>query len=247
MRKSPLFALTLAAACGSKAAAPAAPAPAPAPAAAPASTAAATPAPAPKPAVAPAVIYGDTAKTLDPVNLPGPGTAPTPVTVGKDFMSIWTAPIHTLKGEATTLAAHKGKALLLVNVASKCGFTPQYAALEALQAKYAAKGFDVIGFPCNQFGHQEPGTAEDIQTFCTATYGVTFPMMEKIDVNGPDRHPIYKVLTSIADPDGNAGDVKWNFEKFVVSADGTKVTRFRSPVKPDDPSVIAAIENALPK
>jgi glutathione peroxidase len=242
MRKFPL--LLLAAACGSKPApAPANPAPAPT-ATAPAAT---PPAPESKKAEAPAVVYGDTAKTEDPMNLPAPGTAPSPVTVGADFKPVWSAPIHTLRGQATTLAAHQGKALLLVNVASKCGFTPQYAALEALQAKYGPKGFEVIGFPCNQFGHQEPGSAEEIEQFCSATYGVTFPMMEKIDVNGANRHAIYKVLTAIPDPDGNAGDVKWNFEKFVVSADGTKVTRFRSPTKPDDPSVIAAIENALPK
>jgi len=208
-------------------------------------------APAPKPAEtpkteepAPKVVYGENAKAEDPNQLPAAGTAPAPQTV--DLSAIWDAPIHTLRGEPTSLGAHKGHALLVVNVASKCGFTPQYAALEALQSKYASRGFEVIGFPCNQFGKQEPGTADEIEHFCSATYGVTFPMMEKIDVNGDARHPIYKVLTAIPDTEGKAGDVGWNFEKFVISADGTHVTRFRSPITPDDPSVIAAIEASLP-
>jgi len=239
------FAAVLLAACASTST----PAPAPSTTTGPA---VATPAPASEPAApskaaAPPVVYGETAKAQDPMQLPPAGTAPAPVTVGADFASIWTQPIHTLHGDATTLGKHKGKALLLVNVASKCGFTPQYAGLEALEQKYEARGFEVIGFPCNQFGAQEPGSADEIQTFCSTTYGVTFPMMEKIDVNGAARHPIYSTLTKIADPKGDAGDVKWNFEKFVVSADGKTVTRFRSPVKPDDPSLIAAIENALPK
>ncbi len=198
MRRAALACL-VAAACGSKtseAPAPSAPAPA---------AASSTPAPAPAPA--PAVVYGDTAKAQDPTQLPAAGTAPAPQAVGPEFAAVWTAPIHTLRGQPTTLAAHKGKALLLVNVASKCGFTPQYAALEALQAKYGPGGFEEIGFPCNQFGHQEPGSAQEIESFCTATYGVNFPMMEKIDVNGDGRHPIYKVLTQIPDVDGNAGDV----------------------------------------
>jgi len=159
---------------------------------------------------------------------------------------MWTAPIKTLKGEPTTLATYKGKALMLVNVASKCGNTPQYATLEALQKKYSAKGFTVIGFPSNQFGGQEPGSAEEIATFCAVNYGITFPIMEKIDVNGGQRHEIYKALTPIKG-DGREGDIKWNFEKFVVSADGTKITRFAPSTNPDDPAVIAAIEAALPK
>jgi glutathione peroxidase len=134
-----------------------------------------------------------------------------------------------------------------VNVASKCGLTPQYSTLEALQKKYAAKGFTVIGMPCNQFGGQEPGTAADIETFCSTTYGVTFPMTEKIDVNGANRHEIYKVLAPLADAEGYTGDIRWNFEKFVVSADGTKITRFSPKTTPDDPKVIAAVEAALPK
>lgn len=160
---------------------------------------------------------------------------------------MWTAPIKTLKGQPTTLAAYKGKALMLVNVASQCGNTPQYATLEELQKKYEPKGFTVIGFPCNQFGGQEPGSAEEIQTFCSTTYGVTFPLMEKIEVNGANRHPIYSALETIADASGHTGDIRWNFEKFVVSADGTKITRFSPKTKPDDPAVVAAIEAALPK
>jgi glutathione peroxidase len=195
----------------------------------------------------PKVVKGPQAAASDPANLPPAGTAPPPVTVGKELEPIWTTQLKTLKGEPTTLAAYKGKALMLVNVASKCGNTPQYSTLEALQKKYAAKGFTVIGFPCNQFGGQEPGTAEEIQTFCATNYGITFPIMEKIDVNGDTRHPIYKALTPIADATGKNGDIRWNFEKFVVSADGTKVTRFSPKVKPEDPAVIAAVEAALPR
>ena len=161
--------------------------------------------------------------------------------------SIYDFKARQINGKQVSLSKFKGKVLLIVNTASQCGFTPQFAGLEALHEKYASQGLAVLGFPSNQFGNQDPGTNEEIGAFCVENYGVSFPMMEKIDVNGPDRHPIYKVLTAIADPDGNAGDVKWNFEKFVVSADGTKVTRFRSPTTPDDPAVIAAIENALPK
>ncbi len=161
--------------------------------------------------------------------------------------NIFDAPIHTLDGKPGSLAAHKGKALLLVNVASKCGLTPQYAQLEDLQEKYAGKGFSVVGFPCNQFGGQEPGSAEEIQSFCSATYGVTFPMTEKIDVNGPGRHPIYQELTQVPDSGGHTGDIRWNFEKFLVSADGERVTRFGPQTKPDAPEVIAEIERSLPR
>ena len=195
---------------------------------------------------APKVVQGAMAAASDPANLPPAGTAPAPVVVDKQLDVIWSTPLKTLKGEPTTLAAYKGKAIMLVNVASKCGNTPQYSTLEALQKKYAAKGFTVIGFPCNQFGGQEPGTAEEIQTFCATNYGITFPIMEKIDVNGETRHPIYKALTPIADATGKNGDIRWNFEKFVVSADGKKVTRFSPKTKPEDPAVIAAVEAALP-
>jgi glutathione peroxidase len=183
----------------------------------------------------------------DPASLPPPGTAPAPVVVGKEIDPIWNTPIKTLKGEPTTLAAYKGKALLVVNVASKCGGTPQYSTLEALQKKYEAKGFTVVGFPCNQFKGQEPGTNEEIAEFCATNYGITFPIMDKVEVNGDGQSPIYKALTPIPDADGHKGDIRWNFEKFVVSADGKKVTRFSPKVKPEDPAVIAAVEAALPR
>ena len=143
-------------------------------------------------------------------------------------MSIYEHPINTLDGEPSSLAEHEGQALLLVNVASQCGLTPQYTGLEELQQTYGDRGFTVLGFPCNQFGGQEPGSAEEIATFCSTTYGVTFPMFEKIDVNGPDRHPIYDELTAVADADGHDGDIRWNFEKFLVAPDGVD-----HPVQPD--------------
>jgi glutathione peroxidase len=160
--------------------------------------------------------------------------------------ALWEAPIRTLQGAASKLGDFRGKALLLVNVASKCGLTPQYTSLEALHEKLAPRGFSVIGFPCNQFGGQEPGTPEQIQTFCSNSYGVTFPLTEKIEVNGAGRHPIYRELTAVADAAGQAGDIRWNFEKFVVSADSATITRFGPQTAPDDPAVIAAIEAALP-
>ena len=160
-------------------------------------------------------------------------------------MTLFDASIRTLSGEETTLAEHEGKALLIVNVASKCGLTPQYAGLEELQRRYEDRGLMVLGFPCNQFLGQEPGTAEEIQTFCSTTYGVTFPMYEKIDVNGDDQHPIYAELTAVADAEGNAGEVAWNFEKFLVSPIG-QITRFRPQVEPEDAGLVAAIEATLP-
>ena len=183
----------------------------------------------------------------DPSKLPPAGTAPEPVQVTKELDPVWNTPIKTLQGKDAKLADYKGKALLVVNVASKCGLTPQYETLEALQKKYGPQGFTVIGFPCNQFKGQEPGTPEEIQEFCSTTYGVTFPLMEKIEVNGDARHPIYQALVPIKDATGYTGEIRWNFEKFVVSADGTKVTRFAPKTKPEDPQVIAAIEAALPK
>lgn len=156
------------------------------------------------------------------------------------------APVKTLHGEPASLADYKGEAMLIVNVASKCGYTPQYAQLEELQQRYVDRGFTVLGFPCNQFGQQEPGTADDIARFCSLTYGVTFPLFEKIDVNGPHRHPLYAELTAVADADGKAGDVEWNFEKFLVSPNGDVVARFRSGTAPDAPEVVAAIESVLP-
>jgi glutathione peroxidase len=160
--------------------------------------------------------------------------------------AIFEQPIKTLDGKPSSLGAYRGKTLLLVNVASKCGLTPQYTGLEELHEKYAARGFAVLGFPCNQFGAQEPGSPEEIATFCSTTYGVTFPMFEKIDVNGAGQHPIYAELTKTADAEGQAGDVVWNFEKFLVTPDGT-VRRFRPPVKPDDPALVSAIEASLSK
>jgi len=202
------------------------------------------------PPTAPAAAPVEAAKptyVTDPASLPAAGTAPAPVAVGKALEPIWTTPLKTLKGEPTTLAAYKGKAVMVVNVASKCGNTPQYSTLEALQKKYAAKGFTVVGFPSNQFHGQEPGTAEEIATFCATNYGITFPIMEKTDVNGDNRNPVYKALAPIADATGHTGDIRWNFEKFVISADGTKVTRFAPKTKPEDPTVIAAVEAALPR
>ena len=156
-------------------------------------------------------------------------------------------PVTTLQGEPTTLGALTGgKAALVVNVASRCGLTPQYEALEALQKEYGDRGLTVVGVPCNQFKGQEPGTAEEIAEFCSATYGVTFPMTEKVDVNGPDAHPLYRQLTAVPDADGTVGDVAWNFEKFVISGDGQVVGRFRPTVLPDAPEIRAAIESVLP-
>ncbi|HUO48144.1 MAG TPA: glutathione peroxidase [Acidimicrobiales bacterium] len=165
---------------------------------------------------------------------------------GTAVAAIYDLPIHTLEGEETSLGAHKGQVLLLVNVASRCGLTPQYAGLERLHERYEAQGFSVLGFPCNQFLGQEPGTPEEIASFCSTTYGVTFPLFEKIEVNGPDRHPIYGLLTETADADGQAGDVQWNFEKFLVSPEGQVLARFRPGVEPEDAQIVAAVEAALP-
>ena len=161
-------------------------------------------------------------------------------------MTILDIPVKTLAGQDSSLASLAGKTLLVVNVASKCGLTPQYAALEKLQEQFGSRGFAVVGFPCNQFGGQEPGTAEQIAEFCSATYGVSFPMFEKIEVNGPGRHAIYAELTASPDAAGEAGDIQWNFEKFVVRPDGTVAARFRPRTTPDDPDVIAVIEQNLP-
>ena len=161
-------------------------------------------------------------------------------------MSIYDIPVKTLAGEDSSLGDHAGKTLLVVNVASKCGLTPQYTALEELHARLAPRGFSVVGFPCNQFGGQEPGTAEEIEQFCSTTYGVTFPMFEKVEVNGPGRHPIYDELTAVPDGEGEAGDIRWNFEKFVIGPDGAVVARFGPRTVPDDPEVLATIESNLP-
>jgi len=159
-------------------------------------------------------------------------------------VNIYDIPVHTLANEPSSLAAFHGQTLLIVNVASKCGFTRQYEGLEALQRRYEGRGFSVLGFPSNQFGDQEPGTAEEIQSFCSLTYGVSFPMFEKIDVNGEHRHPIYAELVTATDANGYSGDVRWNFEKFLVGPDGT-VQRFSTKVEPDDPALVGAIEALL--
>ncbi len=161
-------------------------------------------------------------------------------------MTIFDIPVKTLGGQDSSLGSLEGKTLLVVNVASKCGLTPQYTALEKLHEQFADRGFAVVGFPCNQFGGQEPGTAEEIAEFCSATYGVTFPMFEKVEVNGSARHPVYTALTAVPDANGEAGDVQWNFEKFLVRPDGTVAARFRPRTSPDDPEVIAIIEDNLP-
>jgi glutathione peroxidase len=160
-------------------------------------------------------------------------------------MALLDSPVRTLSGEDTTLAGHAGKVLLVVNVASRCGNTPQYTGLERLHEKYADQGFSVLGFPSNQFDGQEPGTAQEIAEFCSATYGVTFPLYEKTDVNGDQRHPVYAELVETPDTDGVAGDVEWNFEKFLVGRDGAVLARFRPDVEPDDSAVVTAIETAL--
>ena len=161
-------------------------------------------------------------------------------------MAIYDHTIQALDGSDADLHDYEGKAALLVNVASKCGLTPQYTGLEKLQETYGDRGFTVLGFPCNQFLGQEPGTAEEIAEFCSATYGVTFPMTEKVDVNGPEAHPLYQRLTTTPDLDGEAGPVAWNFEKFVLSGQGEVVARFRPQTQPDAPEVRAAIESVLP-
>ncbi|MGY2085470.1 glutathione peroxidase [Blastococcus sp. SYSU DS0539] len=155
-------------------------------------------------------------------------------------------PVTTLQGTATTLRELTGgRAVLVVNVASRCGLTPQYAGLEALQQQYGDRGFTVVGVPCNQFMGQEPGTAGEIEEFCSATYGVTFPMTEKVEVNGDGAHPLFRQLTATPDVDGAAGDVQWNFEKWVLSGHGEVVARFRPRTEPDAPEVRAAIESVL--
>ena len=158
--------------------------------------------------------------------------------------TVYDIPVNKITGEGASLGDYRGKVLLVVNVASKCGLTPQYEGLEQLQKTYEDRGFSVVGFPCNQFAGQEPGTAEEIQTFCSTTYGVTFPLFEKIDVNGENQSPIYAELEKTADADGYSGDVRWNFEKFLVSKDGA-VTRFAPQVTPDDPALLGAIESSL--
>lgn len=161
-------------------------------------------------------------------------------------MSILDLPIARLDGTPGTLGdITAGRVALLVNVASKCGLTGQYTQLEELQQKYAREGFTVVGLPCNQFGGQEPGTAEEIAEFCAATYGVSFPMTEKIEVNGEGRHPIYAALVHATDENGDAGDVRWNFEKFLIAKDGTVMARLSPGVTPDDPLLVGMVDAAV--
>lgn len=162
-------------------------------------------------------------------------------------MSLTEIPLTTLDGKPTTLAAYTDGPVLVVNVASKCGLTPQYSGLEKLATDYRDRGLTVLGVPCNQFMGQEPGSAEEIQTFCSTTYGVTFPLLEKTDVNGSERHPLYAELTKAPDAAGEAGDVQWNFEKFLLAPGGEVVNRFRPTTEPDAPEVVAAIEAVLPR
>jgi glutathione peroxidase len=164
----------------------------------------------------------------------------------KGASDLLSTPLTTLQGEPTTLRdLTGGGAALVVNVASRCGLTPQYTLLEALQQEYGGRGLTVVGVPCNQFAGQEPGTAEEISTFCSATYGVTFPMTEKLEVNGDDAAPLYRRLTEVPDAAGEAGPVQWNFEKFVLDAQGQVVGRFRPRTEPTAPEMRAAIESAL--
>ncbi|HLI44087.1 MAG TPA: glutathione peroxidase [Acidimicrobiales bacterium] len=160
-------------------------------------------------------------------------------------MSLYDIPLNSLDGAPLDLHRFDGTAVLIVNVASRCGLTPQYEGLERLQQRYGDRGFSVLGVPCNQFGAQEPGSPEEIATFCSTNYGVTFPMTEKVEVNGENRHPLYRELTSVPDAEGAAGDIQWNFEKFLVSPGG-EVTRFRPLVEPEAPELVAAIEASLP-
>jgi glutathione peroxidase len=157
--------------------------------------------------------------------------------------SVYDIPLKDIDGHSTSLKPYQGKVMLIVNVASKCGFTPQYTALEAIYKKYQDQGFVVLGFPCNQFAHQEPGTDVEIKQFCTSKYDVTFPMFDKIEVNGPNRNPLYVLLAGQSSP--FPGDIGWNFTKFLIGRGGKILNRFDSPVKPDSPEVTKAIEAAL--
>jgi glutathione peroxidase len=150
-----------------------------------------------------------------------------------------------LDGSPDVLAAEKGKVTLMVNVASFCGLTPQYEGLQQLEDKYKDQGFDVIGIPCNQFGEQEPGSADEIATFCSTNYNVSFPLTEKIEVNGANRHPLYQELTQTTDTEGHSGDIRWNFEKFLIGRDGQIIRRFSPLVEPENPDLVGAIEKAV--
>jgi glutathione peroxidase len=160
-------------------------------------------------------------------------------------VSVYDIDLTTLAGKPASLREYAGSVVLAVNVASKCGLTPQYAGLQRLYDRFAEQGLVVAGFPCNQFGEQEPGSSEEITEFCSVNYGVSFPMFAKIDVNGDNRHPLFTELTAVPDGEGEAGDVQWNFEKFLIGKDGSIVSRFRPMTDPEAPEVIAAIEANL--
>jgi len=160
-------------------------------------------------------------------------------------MSVFSVKIKGLTAGDDALGSVANKVVLVVNVASKCGLTPQYTGLEALQKEFSGKGFSVLGVPCNQFGAQEPGSASEIATFCSTNYGVSFPMTEKVDVNGPGRHPLYEMLTPVKDAEGHSGDIRWNFEKFLVGKNGEVIARFSPMISPDDETLRSAIRAAL--
>jgi glutathione peroxidase len=160
-------------------------------------------------------------------------------------VSVYDIPIDSLDGESGKLAEQRGNVALIVNVASQCGLTPQYNGLQRLHERYGDQGFAVLGFPCNQFLGQEPGTPKEIAEFCETSYGVTFPLFEKIDVNGDDQHPLYAQLNAYADAEGHTGDIRWNFEKFLVDDDGTIIARFAPQIEPESDEVVSAIEEAL--
>jgi glutathione peroxidase len=159
--------------------------------------------------------------------------------------SVYDVDIASLQGGSADLGQYKGKAVLIVNVASRCGLTPQYAGLEKLHERYAEQGFTVLGVPCNQFMGQEPGTSEEIAEFCSATYGVTFPMTEKVEVNGEGRHALYERLVATEDAEGHSGDIRWNFEKFLLGRDGTVLARFSPQTEPESAELVAAVEKAV--
>lgn len=160
-------------------------------------------------------------------------------------MSVFSVKIKGLTAGDDALGSVANKVVLVVNVASKCGLTPQYTGLEALQKEFSGKGFSVLGVPCNQFGAQEPGSPSEIATFCSTNYGVSFPMTEKVDVNGPGRHPLYEMLTPAKDAEGHSGDIRWNFEKFLVGKNGEVIARFSPMISPDDETLRSAIRAAL--
>ncbi len=160
-------------------------------------------------------------------------------------MGVYDIDLDRLDGTPGVLADQTGNVTLVVNVASRCGLTPQYEQLQALQERFGESNFTVLGVPCNQFLEQEPGSPEEIAEFCSTTYGVSFPLSEKIEVNGDGRHPLYEVLTDATDGEGHSGDVRWNFEKFLVGADGEVIARFAPQTAPDDAAIVGAIEAAL--